>query len=56
MIFDSWPDFWHMNGYAPYVWSAYGIALSVLAANIILPVLAHRRIKRRIQNGEFQDD
>lgn len=56
MIFDSWQDFWHMHGYAPFVWSAYGIALSVLALNLVVPLMAHWRLKRRIRDGEFEDD
>lgn len=27
-------EFLHMGGYAPYVWSAYGITLAVVALNI----------------------
>jgi heme exporter protein D len=27
-------EFLHMGGYAPYVWSAYGITLLVVALNI----------------------
>jgi heme exporter protein D len=56
MNFDSWQAFWHMHGYAPFVWSAYGIALVVLIANIAVPLISHRRLIRRIRKDEFRDD
>lgn len=52
---DSWQAFWAMGGYAPYVWSSYGIAAIVIVGNIVAPVLAHRYIARRIKNEEFDD-
>lgn len=48
-------DFWAMGGYAGYVWSSYGIAAVVILANIVVPVIAHRRIARRIRNGAYDD-
>jgi heme exporter protein D len=38
--------FLSMGGYAAYVWSSYGLALIVLAGNI---VAAHRRERRILQ-------
>lgn len=52
----SWHQFFAMGGYGRYVWSAYGIAAVVLLGNIVAPVVAHRRIKRRIRNAQFEDD
>ena len=52
---ESWQQFWAMGGYAPFVWSSYGIAAIVLAVNVIAPLVAHRRLKRRIRNEEFED-
>lgn len=52
---ESWQQFWHMGGYAPFVWSSYGIAAVVLIVNMVAPVIAHRRIARRIRNEEFDD-
>jgi len=40
--------FFHMGGYAYYVWSAYGIALVVLAYNFISPAWQRRRLLRDI--------
>lgn len=41
-------EFLHMGGYAFYVWSSYAIAALVLVANAVLPVMAHRRLRRRL--------
>jgi heme exporter protein CcmD len=35
-------EFLHMNGYAAYVWSAYGIAIGGLVLNIYLARRQHR--------------
>ncbi len=43
-------EFLHMGGYAAYVWSSYGIAALVLAANAIAPYVQLRAAKRRIKN------
>ncbi|MES1956237.1 heme exporter protein CcmD [Salinisphaera hydrothermalis] len=53
---DGWQQFLDMGGYAGYVWSAYGIAAVVILANVVAPLLALARIKRRIANKEFVDD
>ncbi len=41
-------EFFHMGGYAFYVWSAYGIAALVLVANFTLPLLCERQMKRQL--------
>lgn len=33
----------NMSGYALYVWSAYGIAIAVLAVNVYLSIKARRK-------------
>ncbi len=42
----SWGEFFHMGGYAVYVWSSYGMALLVLVYNIVAPILRKRRLLR----------
>jgi heme exporter protein D len=37
-------DFFYMGGYAFYVWTSYGIALIVLVANVVSPILQRRRL------------
>lgn len=41
-------EFFHMGGYAFYVWTAYAITLIVLAANIGLPLIRGRQIRRSL--------
>jgi heme exporter protein D len=51
--------FMHMGGYAPYVWSSYGLAALLLVINIVLPRRAEqaalRRLARREALGENHD-
>ena len=37
-------DFFHMGGYAFYVWTSYGIALFVLLLNVILPLRQRNKL------------
>ncbi len=37
-------EFFAMGGYAFYVWTSYGIALVVLVANLIAPLMLRRRL------------
>jgi heme exporter protein D len=41
-------DFFHMGGYAFYVWTSYGLALIVLLANLIIPFNQERTLLRTI--------
>lgn len=41
-------EFFHMGGYAVYVWSAYGIAAAVLALNFAAPIRHKRRILKSL--------
>lgn len=41
-------DFLYMDGYWLYVWSSYGLAAVVLAANLITPKLRQRRLWREL--------
>ncbi|MGR9037228.1 MAG: heme exporter protein CcmD [Gammaproteobacteria bacterium] len=40
-------EFFAMGGYAFYVWTAYGVTLIVLLANIIIPVVQRKQFLRR---------
>jgi heme exporter protein D len=40
-------EFFHMGGYALYVWSSLGIACVVLLLNVLLPMQRHRDILRK---------
>ena len=37
-------EFFHMGGYALYVWPSYALAMVVLIANVVAPVLQRRRL------------
>jgi len=37
-------EFFHMGGYAAYVWSSYAIALVVLVANVLAPIRQRRKL------------
>ena len=41
-------EFFHMGGYAFYVWTSYGLAFVVLAAIMIGPILNERQIIRSL--------
>ncbi|MFJ3485881.1 heme exporter protein CcmD [Pseudomonas sp. NPDC090202] len=43
MSFASFADFLAMGKHGPFVWSAYAICLTVLAINVLSPLLARRR-------------
>jgi heme exporter protein D len=47
--FTSWSDFFHMGGYALYVWFSYAVALVVLGGTILVPLLRHRRLRRELE-------
>ena len=51
--------FLHMGGYAVYVWTSYGLALVVLALNVVLPRRAERAalaaLARRRELGTNDD-
>jgi heme exporter protein D len=42
-------EFFHMGGYAFYVWTAYGIALVVLTANVLGAKACHRRLRAELE-------
>ena len=44
----SMTEFFHMGGYAFYVWSSYGITALVLVLNIVLPWQRHKQLKQQI--------
>lgn len=44
----SLTEFFAMGGYAFYVWSAYGITLVVLVANIVIPVFQRKQLIKQL--------
>ena len=49
-------EFFHMGGYAFFVWTSYGLAIIVLLANVILPMQRKKEImnnmKRRLRREQ----
>ncbi len=45
----SLSEFFHMGGYAVFVWSSYGIALVVLVLNWWLPYQQHKQHLRKLK-------
>ena len=41
-------EFFHMGGYAFFVWTSYGLACVVLTINLISPLQRRRRLLRDI--------
>ena len=54
----NWSEFFHMGGYATFVWASYGLTLVVFVANIISPILQRKkvisRIKRMIKREQLE--
>ena len=40
--------FWHMGGYALYVWSAYGVTALLLVMELVLLATRRRALNRRL--------
>ena len=49
MYFDSFEAFLAMGKHGVYVWSAYGLAVVVLTANVIAPLLNKRKVVAKQQ-------
>ena len=52
MYFESWSGFLAMEGHGLYVWSAYGVAMAVIAYNLAAPLLAKRRVMAQVRRQE----
>jgi heme exporter protein D len=51
----SLTDFFHMGGYAIYVWSAYAISFVALVLNIVLPLLKERKTLNQLQKRLYSE-
>lgn len=49
VYFDSWSGFLVMEGHGFYVWSAYAVAATVVAYNLIAPFIAKRRVIAQVR-------
>jgi heme exporter protein CcmD len=46
----NWSEFFAMGGYAPFVWSVYGLAALVLGYNVAQPLLRRRIVRRQLRD------
>jgi heme exporter protein D len=53
-------EFFHMGGYATFVWSSYALALVVLVLNWWLPLQQHKqnmkKLKRQYRSNKTQEN
>lgn len=47
----NWSEFFHMGGYAFYVWWSYAIFFAVIIANIVWPVLQRKQVIARVKRA-----
>jgi len=47
----NWSEFFHMGGYAFFVWTSYGLTLIVVVANIVSPIMQRKKVISRIKRA-----
>ena len=47
----NWSEFFHMGGYAFFVWTSYGLTLLVVVANVVSPILQRKKVISRIKRA-----
>ncbi len=47
----NWSEFFHMGGYAFYVWVSYALTLVIVVANIISPIMQRKSVIKRIKRA-----
>lgn len=52
LYFSSFSGFLDMNGYAPYVWPAWGVVLGLLLIQVVMAKRERRRILTEIRRLE----
>jgi heme exporter protein D len=48
-------EFFHMGGYAFYVWTSYGLALIVLLVNVVAPLRQRRKLLADLARRERRE-
>lgn len=44
----NFSEFFHMGGYAVYVWPAYGLTFVALVVNLVIPIMQRRQLIGKI--------
>jgi len=47
----SWSEFFHMGGYAFFVWTSYGITFAVLLALVVSSLTQRKRVIARVRRA-----
>jgi heme exporter protein D len=47
----NWTEFFNMGGYALYVWPSYGLALVLVIANVVSPIIQRKKIIAQIKRA-----
>ncbi len=47
----SWSDFFHMGGYAVFVWSSYALALVMVIVNVVTPIIQRKKVIARVKRA-----
>ncbi len=47
----NWSEFFHMGGYAVFVWTSYGLALLMVVVNIVSPMIERKRVIARVKRA-----
>ncbi len=48
MNWGSWENFWHMGGYAPFVWGSYAVTFACIALELWLLARGKRTLRARL--------
>lgn len=51
----SWSEFFHMGGYAAFVWTSYALALGIVLVNIVSPLIERKRVVKRVKRAIARD-
>ena len=46
---NSWAEFWHMGGYAVFVWTSFLVALLLMGWVLLQPLIMRRYVERTLR-------
>ena len=49
MRWESWAQFWHMGGYAVYVWGSVGVSFALMLLEVWQARVARRQVLQQVQ-------
>ena len=48
MQFESWQAFWHMGGYAFYVWVSFGVTFLAMGLIVLNSMMTHKKLLKEV--------